>query len=268
MTDLVPDERTTPASVPALVRAKRVLDAISRDSRPRGASELARELGLPRSTVHTLCRTLADLDLLVRVNSTEFAIGPHVLSWANAFEDQNSMTQAFTELAEPLQWPEAINLSVLTGREVMYISCRQGLDPLGVRFREGLRFPAVYTATGQAIMSTMSDAQVIELVGDEWPAPPTSASVPDVTALLHELARVRARSYSIDNGQLREAMFCCGAPVFSAAGGSTAVAGVAIAMLANDISDNRVREIGEAASAFAADLSRRLGGGPQSNLVR
>jgi DNA-binding IclR family transcriptional regulator len=260
MTELAPEPRTAAPPVPALVRAKRVLDAICEDNRPRGSSELARELGLPRSTVHTLCRTLADLGLLVRVNSTEFSIGPHVLSWAKAFEDQSSMTQAFAELAEPLDWAEAINLSVLTGREVMYISCRQGSDPLGVRFREGLRFPAAFTATGKAILSTMSDEDVVAMYEEDWPEALTSTTVGSLDALLGELAEVRQRAYSVDNGQLREAMFCCGAPVFSAGGGATAVAGVAIAILQTDVSESSVRRIGEAASSFAAELSRRLGG--------
>ena len=260
MSEISSDPQVAPAQVPALVRAKRLLDLICEGDRPRGSSELARELDLPRSTVHGLCRTLADLGILVRVNSTEFAIGPHVLSWAKAFEDQSSMTRAFNELAGSLDRFEAINLSVLTGREVMYIGCRQGSDPLGVRFREGLRFPAVLTATGKAMLSTMPDEDVVALVGDDWPAPVTATSLSGVDELLAELAVTRERTYSIDNGELRDAMFCCGAPVFSAGGGSVAVAGVAIARLSNEVSESSKREIGEATSAFANELSRRLGG--------
>src|ERR1700761_5410425 len=104
-----PTRATKP--VPALVRAKQILDTLSADGHPRGVSDLARALALPRSTVHGLCRTLVDLGLLVRVNSTEFAIGPHVLFWSNAFESQSSLTQAFAALADGLDWAEAVNLS-------------------------------------------------------------------------------------------------------------------------------------------------------------
>jgi DNA-binding IclR family transcriptional regulator len=81
-----------------------------------------------------------------------------------ATEDRGSLTQAFREVAEPLDWAEAVNLSVLTGGEVMYVSCRQGTDPLGARFHEGWRLPAVFTATGKAILSTMPDDEVVELL--------------------------------------------------------------------------------------------------------
>jgi IclR family transcriptional regulator, blcABC operon repressor len=245
--------------VPALVRAKQILDALSEDSHPRGVSDLARALGLPRSTVHALCRTLADLGLLVRVNATEFMIGPHVLFWSNAFESQSSMTQAFASLADDLDWAEAVNLSVLSGREVMYIACRQGRDPLGVRFREGLRFPAPFTATGKAILSTMPDEEVVALMDGAWPARSTPLSVASVDELLLELAETRERSYSIDRGQLREAMVCCGAPVFAVGFGDRAVGGVAIAQVSGTVAVDGVERLGEAVSSFAAALSRRLG---------
>ncbi|AMM20008.1 hypothetical protein AX769_07330 [Frondihabitans sp. PAMC 28766] len=246
--------------VPALVRAKSIIDAICDGTQPRGVSDLARELGLPRSTVHGLCRTLVDLGLLVRVGQTSYAVGPHVLVWSNAFDTQNSLSQAFSEVADTFDRPEAINLSILTGREVMYVGCRPGTDPLGVRFREGLRFPAPFTATGKAIMSTMDEQSVVDLFSQEWPAPNTAASVSGLDQLLPELAETRDRGYSIDNGQLREAMTCFGAPVFSAASRHEAVAAIAIGVLGTHLTAERERAFGESATAIATELSRRLGG--------
>src|SRR5690349_9429540 len=75
--------------VPALVRAKRILDHLSVDGRTEGVSELARSLELPKSTIHGLCKTLADLGVLARVGPAQFSIGPHVLAWANAFQSQS-----------------------------------------------------------------------------------------------------------------------------------------------------------------------------------
>ncbi len=115
-------------SVPALVRTKRILDALSTGGKPKGVSELARLLDLPKSTVHGLCHTLVDLGLMMRVGTSQFAVGAHVLSWANAFEGQSDLTQEFMRIAEAtdLISKEAINLSILTGNEVMYVACRRG----------------------------------------------------------------------------------------------------------------------------------------------
>jgi DNA-binding IclR family transcriptional regulator len=245
--------------VPALVRFAGIMDALAGDPRPRGVSELARELGLPRSTVHGLCRTLVDLQILMRVNETDYAVGPHVLAWAGAFTRQSSVTRAFNELAERAGLPETINLSVLVGAEIMYIACRQGSDPLGVRFHEGLRFPAPFTATGTAILSTMSDEEVTGLIGKKLPPGLTTNSITAFDALLAEMAQVRKRGYSIDDGQVREAMVCCGAPVFAAGSEDRAVAGVAMALLSRRASRADLKALGESVRAFAGDLSERLG---------
>jgi DNA-binding IclR family transcriptional regulator len=245
--------------VPALVRFNAIMDALSADPRPRGVSELARELGLPRSTVHGLLRTLADLQILMRVNDTDFVIGPHVLAWASAFSSQNSLTKAFTALADRSGLPETINLSILVGSDVMYIGCRQGSDPLGVRFREGLRFPAAFTATGKAILSTMSEDEVAEVVKVGIPTALTSKSIHSVEALLAELAETRDRGYSVDDGQVRDAMICCGAAVFAAGSETRAVAGVAMAMLSGRANEGDISTLGRSVRSFANELSRRLG---------
>ncbi len=248
-------------AVPALVRSKRILDVLSAGGKPKGVSDLARQLDLPKSTVHGLCHTLVDLGLLMRVGPSQFAIGPHVLSWANAFEAQSDLTQEFLRIAEDtdLVSKQAINLSILTGREVMYVACRRGTDPLGVSFRPGVRLPAPFTATGKAMMSTMSRDEVEGIFGNEWPEPWTSHSVPDLESLLRELEETRQRGYSIDDGQLRDAMVCFGAPVF-AAGGERAVAGIAIGLLSGEVNDSSIAQVSHAVRSLAQRLSRRLGG--------
>lgn len=245
--------------VPALVRFTAIMDALSTDPRPRGVSELARELALPRSTVHGLLRTMADLRVLMRVNETDFVVGPHVLAWASAFSSQSSLTKAFTELADRAGLPETINLSILVGSDVMYIACRQGSDPLGVRFREGMRFPAAFTATGKAILSTLTDEEVVEIVQGGLPPGLTHKSIDTVDELRLELGETRERGYSIDDGQVRDAMICCGAPVFAAGSETRAVAGVAMAMLSGKATASDTSSLGVSVQAFADELSRRLG---------
>lgn len=249
-------------AVPALVRTKRILDALSTGGKPKGVSELARMLDLPKSTVHGLCHTLVDLGLMMRVGPSQFAVGPHVLSWANAFEGQSDLTQEFMRIAEAtdLVSKQSINLSILTGKEVMYVACRRGTDPLGVSFRPGVRLPAPFTATGKAMMSTMRPAEVEQLLAGDWPELWTKRSVPDLRTFMRELEETRARGYSIDDGQLRDAMVCFGAPVFNATD-ERAVAGIAIGLLSGEVNETSTREVSHAVQTLASKLSRRLGRG-------
>lgn len=257
-----PDGASTAGKpVPALVRATRILDAMSSDSRPKGISELSRALALPKSTVHGLCRTLVELGLLLRVGPSQFAIGPHVLAWASAFQNQSDLTVEFTRIWDELKaFPdETVTLSVLSGTDVLYVACRNGTNPLGVSFKIGMRLPAPFTATGKAMLATMPDSQVRRVFASGWPEPMSRRSVKSVAELLDELDETRNRGFAIDNGQTREGACCFGAPVFDASG-SIAVAGVAVAFLAVDVNADRIAAAGKAIRTVAASLSHRLGG--------
>lgn len=248
-------------AVPAIVRAKAILDEVSSDSRPQGVSELAKALRLPKSTVHGLCRTMAELGILDRVDGGRFVVGPQVLTWAGAFETQNSLVGAFMQVASLAEiQSESINLTVLAGTEVMYIACRQGSDPLGVTFRPGLRLPAPFTATGKAILSTMPESDVRQLFEQSWPRQWTRASVVGIDELLKELDETRRQGYSVDNGQLREAMMCYGAPVFGPNPSGAAIAGVAVGVLSGEGHGSTPGEIIDAVMTLARGLTRRMGG--------
>lgn len=251
-------------AVPALVRATRILDAMSADGRPKGVSALARSLGLPKSTVHGLCRTLVELGLLLRVGPAQFTIGPHVLGWANAFQSQSDLTVEFTRVWDELQaFPrETVTLSVLSGTDVLYIACRNGANALGVSFKVGMRLPAPFTATGKAMLATMQESQVRRIFIDAWPAPMSRKSVRSMDELLGELTATRERGFAVDNGQTREGAYCFGTPVFDGSGSGVAIAGVAVALLAIDVNEESTAEAGKAIRSVASKLSRRLGANP------
>jgi DNA-binding IclR family transcriptional regulator len=247
-------------SAPAVVRAARILDLISQSSAPVSLAELARMLDLPKSSLHGLCATLGQLRLITRLESGQMTLGPHVMGWANAFLARSDIAQEFFaawEEAKTLPL-ETITLSVLDGASVVYIACRNGSRPLGVTFRIGMHLPAPYTATGKAMLSTRSDDEVTSLLSGDWPQPLTPAGTPNLPAFLEELSEIRARGYSIDDGEVRDGMHCFGAPV-SDFNGQQAVAGVAVSLLSHDVNLDTQEEAGRAIRRLADTLSERLG---------
>jgi len=251
-----------PRGVPALMRGCMVLDAVVDATQPATVSDLARRLDLPKSTVHGLCATLVDLGLLLRRPDNSFRVGPHVMRWANAFTLQTDLTAEFAALCDSLDLAgeETLTLSVLEGRDVVYIACRNSNAPLGVTFRIGMRLPAVFTATGKTLLSTMPEAQVRQLYEGAWPAPLTAYSVRDIDTLMGELAACRARGYSIDDGQVRDGMHCFGVPVHDAS--NHVIAGIAISLLAGRVSAATTQRGVRAIQTMARALSERLGAPP------
>ncbi|VVE45231.1 Transcriptional repressor IclR [Pandoraea iniqua] len=247
-------------TAPAVVRAVNILDVIAASSEPVGLADLARETGVPKSTLHGLCDTLVKLRLVKRHANGGMTMGSYVMGWANAFLSQTNITEEFRAVWEDSRAfaQETVTLSVLDGAEVIYLACHNGNRPLGVTFRIGMRLPAPYTATGKAMLSTLPAHEVADLLAGAWPAPLTKASVATYPALSEEMAQVRRDGYSIDNGQMREGMICFGAPVFDASG-EHAVAGLAVSFLTNEIDAVTGERIGRQMRELADQLSMRLG---------
>jgi len=253
------EAKASAGDVPAVTRASAIMDLVAQSADPVSMSEIAQRLGLPRSSAHGLCNTLVNLGLLER-RARGFALGGHVMAWANAFIDRSDMVGAFTRLWEqtPSLRQETVTLTILDKTDVVYVASRQGEDPFGITFRMGMRLPAAFTATGKAILSTLDDATVRRLYARGLPEPLTEASVRSVDSLIAELAEIRLRGFSIDDEQVRAGMICFGAPIHNFSG-RTAVGGFAISVHAAGLTPARIEALGRDVIRHARQLSRRLG---------
>lgn len=246
--------------VPAVERATRILDYVARTKNYPTISDLSRELGLAKSTTHTLCTTLAELSLLIRRADQTYQLGPHLMRWSNAFTRQSDVATEFTSIWDKeTEMPGAtITLTVLEGAEVVYIAARNSeVSHSLVDFRAGMRLPAAFTATGKAFLSYMSDFEVKRLYSDGFPPPRTPNSVQSMDQLLIELGTVRDNGYSVDDQQVAEGIICFGAPVIGSR--NTPIAGVAVSLLVEDVTDSQKQGIIATVKNIAARLSIRMG---------
>jgi len=247
--------------VPAVVRAKAILDLVAQSQPAPHVSEIARQLGLPKSSVHGLCNTLVSLGLLSRLGPGTFGLGGHLMVWANAFAAKSDMISSFLRLwgETPELQRHTVTLSTLDGADVTYIACKEGMAPLGITFRIGMRLPAAFTATGKAMLTTHAKADIAALYAEGMPEPLTRMSVRNLDDLLGEIEITRQRGYSVDNCQVREGMYCYGAPIMGFAS-PRAIGGIAISVLEGEATADTERVVGGLARDCAAKLSRALGG--------
>lgn len=240
----------------------RLLDALAQARRPASLASLARELSAPKSSVHGLLATLAELNLVRRDDAGEFSLGPRALQWAGAYSWQSDVVAAFHEHAGQagVLASETVMLAVLDGADVLYLACRPGSRALAVNFRVGGRYPACCTSSGKAMLSSLADPAVLALYKASRELPrPTRHSVATVPGLLRQLQAVRERGYAVDDEEIAEGMQCFGAPVF-AVNSQTAIAAVAVSLIKAGLSGSRRAQLIKAVRALADRLSERLGG--------
>lgn len=258
MTILKPNRQKPSVSVPAIEKMCLVLDLITESNYPLTSAEIAERLNLPRSSTHNLLQSLLAKNIVFKDRDNRFHLGSYLLYWAGKYQKQHSIIDVFHDLIgnHPTLSQHTVTLSKIDGKEVVFLACHESPAPLGFTFRSGVRVPAPFSATGKAMLSTYDDATVINLFQQQMPAPYTSRSVQQLDDLLVELKQVRETSISLDDGQLREGMYCLGTCIVDTDGNP--IAGMAVSFVKEEYEKQR-KSVGQALLALARDISQRIG---------
>lgn len=246
-------------AVPALDRAVAVLDLLCYSTAPLTAAEIARQLGIPRSSMHGLLMAMVTHGLITKTALQQYSVGSRVLPWSGRFIERQDIVMAFQQqFAESSEFsPYSLTLTYFDHKDVVCLAFRNGDGRLGFTFSIGLRLPAGFAATGRAVLSTYSDAQVQTIFNDDWHPLLTPYSIGSCEELLEELAVTRQRGYSIDDRQIRDGMFCIGVPVFDHT--NQATNGIALSLQKSEATDELVVDLGNKLRHMADGLSRHLG---------
>ena len=235
---------------PAVTRAAAILDALAEQpTAPTPLSDLARRLGLPKSSVANICAALVDAGLVRRVDAG-FTLGRRLAELGGAYLATVDQVQEFYDLADrlPVASEETTQMALLDGLEVTYVARHDGRQPIRLASEIGRRLPASCTALGKATLAALDPTDLAErLRGMESLPTLTRNSHRRVADLLDDLDEVRRRGHAIDNEETSEGIICLGVAIPRRAGGDPY--GVSVTLLKARADPARV-------AALAADLKR------------
>lgn len=245
-------------SVPALDKTFQILDLITASSQSLTGAQIAKSLALPRSSTHNLLQSLLDKHVIYKDCENRFYLGSYLLYWAGRYEQQQGVIQLFYELIMqyPLLLQHTVTLSKMDLGEVVFLACHEAPAPLGFTFRAGVRVPAVFSATGKAMLSTLPMSSIKSLYEEEFPKPLTAHGVNNFEDLSFELTAIHTSRISLDDGQLREGMYCLGTYIRNASG--IAIAGMAVSFLQAEYESKRI-EVSRDLIELAKQVELRLG---------
>lgn len=196
---------------PAVTRAATILGVLADNGgSPAGPSELARRLGLPKSSIANICAALADAGLVRRVG-TGFALGRRLAELGGAYLAGIDQVQQFHEASRelPAGSDETVQLAVLDGLEMTYLARHDGRQPVRLSSGVGRRLPATCTATGKAALASLDDAELDRRLAGVTMLPVlTRNSLRTVDELRADLREVRRRGYAIDDEETSEGVVC------------------------------------------------------------
>ncbi|MFF0819178.1 IclR family transcriptional regulator [Micromonospora haikouensis] len=181
-------------------RALDVLEALAAAGGPRPLGELSRTLGIPKSSLHALLRTLLSRGWVETDDGGgRFALGLRALEVGAAYLGRDGATGLLGGMLDRLtaRFGETAQLFRLDGGSVVLLARRESPHALRAYHPIGCRLPAHATAAGRALLAQRPDDAVDRLLS--WPLPARTASTATGPAWLRaELAAVRERGWAAE----------------------------------------------------------------------
>lgn len=241
-----------------LLKGLTVLEALVRSEHPRGITDLAAELGLVKSNVHRVLKTLEAAGYVTRGHgAATYAASLKLWSLGSRIHDRSDLATEARPFLQALAAAsrETVHLSVLDGQDVIYLAKIDSPEPVRAYTNLGGRAPAHCVATGKVLLAFLPEAiqraHAASLQGY------TPRTITDGAALLQALCVIRDKGFGVNLGEWRATVRGAAAPVRNPLG--TVLAAVGISGPSERLTQKRIGELVPHVVKTADRISAALG---------
>jgi IclR family KDG regulon transcriptional repressor len=222
-------EARKPERLSSVASAIRLLKAFSEHEVDIGISDLARRLGIAKSTVHRLATTLVSEGLLEQDrNNGKYRLGVALFRLGvlvrRRMDVSNEARPYIYDLRAKIN--ESVHLAIRDGTEIMYVYNLESTHAIRMRSDLGVRKPVYCTAEGQAILA-FQPQEVIDDVIAAGLKPLTPNTITSAEKFQKALGLVRQRGCAIEDEESEIGMVCVAAPIRDDSGAVAAAIGIA-----------------------------------------
>lgn len=225
-----------------------------------GVRELSRELGVDKSAISRLLDQLGAMDIATQdAHSGRFRAGPGLYALAATVHSRDTLWQAAEPIIRQLatRFNETCYLAVREGDDIVFRDKIDSTHNLRYVIDPGDRAPLYAGAGGRAVLMTLSEVEILQVLARSAVRSLTANTVTDPDQLLRMAASDRTRGYSVSRGERVLSGAAIAAPVLGPSGGC--VGAVVFTCPAQRFDDADQAEISSAVVEAARTLSERLG---------
>ncbi len=258
-------ESSSSPLVQSVDRALSVLTVLAR-SGETGVSEIARELGVHKSTVFRLVATLEAHDLVEQHSERgKYRLGVGILRLAGATSARLDVVQEARPIERQLaaKTGETVNLAILSETAALYIDQIAGPSALQPHNWVGQHVPLHATSNGKVLLSELPAEEVAVHLPRLKAF--TAHTVTSRAELRQQLLEVKRLGYAVVVDELEVGLTAIAAPVRDAHG--DIIASLSVSGPTFRIDDERTKDFWPAVVAAAAHISDRLGAASTPNAV-
>jgi len=246
-------------NITALQRGLRLLQLFTRSERGLTAMQVAKQSGLPVSTVHRFLVNLESSAFLHCSAEGTYHLGIACFSIGQAALGQLDIRRLslphLTELNQHTR--ETIHLTVRHGLTAVYVEKLDSPEHLRIHSRIGISVPLYCTAVGKVLLAYMPPEEqqsVLAQIDLKRVTPNTAGSLQELQTELH---RVRKNGYACDLEEHEPHIRCIAAPIWDHAGAVQASLSITAPVVRMPIS--RLRQLAPMIQEAGLRVSKELG---------
>jgi DNA-binding IclR family transcriptional regulator len=209
-------------------KALQVLQAFSYEQPVLGVSELARRLGMGKSSVHRILSTLAEQGFVTKTPDDRYQLGLKL-------HELGQLVVSSLELRTVAHGPlerlrndsgETVHVAVLEGADAVYVHRIESMATLRTFAKVGRRVPAHTTSSGKCLLA-FGPPEAVDVVVQAGLRRIGPRSITTEATLRRALDTIRAEGYVVSVEENERGVVSIGAPVFGHDG--TCIAAVSMA---------------------------------------
>lgn len=244
-----------------LSRGLTIINTLAEAEKPLGVSEIARRVGVHKSSVHRLLRTMVEYRYLEQHESTsQYWLGPQLSRLgqiASLHLELPKRARVHVERLSKLTG-ETTNLVKFHNETCLYLISIQTEQSIGTIARApGSTDPLYCTAAGQAMLAYLPTRRAENLLQRVPLQAHTKNTLTHIDTILSRLETARSQGYAVDDGENDENVRCIGSPVFDQH--CDVIGAVSISGPEFRVTDDFIARMAPAVIACAIDIAEAVG---------
>ncbi|MDA8228139.1 MAG: IclR family transcriptional regulator [Desulfitobacterium hafniense] len=246
--------------VQTLERSLDILEVLAQAEEPLGVTEIGNRISLHKSTVHRILQTLCYRGYVEKEKNNErYHLGLKIVElgirFFNDLEIRKVAAPFLADLAK--SFDEVVHLVLPDDGEVVYIDKRESSHVVSMRSKVGRRAPMHCTAVGKAILSTMPEEEVRQILKEKGMPKYTAYTVTNPDELLEKLKVIKQTRIAEEQEENEIGIVCAGTPIFDYSG--RAIGAISVSGPASRIREKGLERIGQELKQAGEQISASLG---------
>ncbi len=251
--------RRPPYAAPAVEAALSILETLG-TVHEMGVTDLAKKLGMGKSSVYRLLATLARRGYVEKTPQNDryqltyrlFAVGSPAADRSGLREVANPVMQRLAA-----ETGETVNLGALDGARVVTLHKVESRHLLRMHLEVVGGAPTHATALGKVLLADLEPAEVARRLRGRRLERLTPRTIGDRRSLGRALASIREQGFAMDDEECSLGLRCVAAPILDHRG--SVVAALSISGPSQRLPDRVMLRMAESVRTAAREISHRLG---------